>query len=696
MYETDLREWEEYDSRLTDDGPFMRPASPPRRGYPRSTQNYEGPFLADRENERGPLTQAPKEECGCARRKSLGAAGSADRENTETYSGETVALTGSEADVIAAEGETSGCGAGCPEPSAQYRKTIKSKGNPQGSVIERTQGDPKVNLALQLFDYDVNEYRLVKTNHRNAVAKITEFVVNRLAQTDQPIAVTITGSASRTGAASFNDVLSCKRAECVADNLRLGADRFRGFATRVQVNSAGEGFIKATCKGRDCELGEFRSVLVQVHSPNDPQPPIPPVPGCNAYSIRCCSFHTRLLQEALLGDLLKKSLPGVPDSLKSKLIGLIKKGISQLARKLAPKLSAALSELLLLFPADLLEENGVFEVTERCQPNPRTSVLCYTGFGLRLRVPVNLDDLLDQGLGSLPAPAKKALKEVLKKALPKAILDRAQPIESDSPGPVVEFDLVQPKDIRVFSGRVLVGKDIFFPGRVDVEFASDPWKVPDPLRRPRITNCRNAICNQGGIKLVVGEGKGIELFAVSIGDFAQGSCVCRTSSASRELETEMPSEAYGEMQSEAVGEAESEAAGETEGETVSELEGETQSETSETESETETETEAWTTELESLEVDPYAPIRSAMSSEYANLSAEEVTLTLGGMPARVVLHQLLNSPAAKQVALAGLLGSGARQTVRVEGSDISIPGYLRIMSRLCREVAQEYEGARTS
>jgi hypothetical protein len=54
MLETHVQESEEYDSRLLDDGPFMRSArspSLPRHGYPQSTETYESPFLTDREGE---------------------------------------------------------------------------------------------------------------------------------------------------------------------------------------------------------------------------------------------------------------------------------------------------------------------------------------------------------------------------------------------------------------------------------------------------------------------------------------------------------------------------------------------------------------------------------------------------------------------------------------------------------------------
>jgi hypothetical protein len=94
---------------------------------------------------------------------------------------------------------------------------------------------------------------------------------------------------------------------------------------------------------------------------------------------------------------------------------------------------------------------------------------------------------------------------------------------------------------------------------------------------------------------------------------------------------------------------------------------------------------------ESFELDPYAPIRSALSPEHENLSADELTVVLGRRPATLLLNQLLNSPVTQQVTLATLLGRGARSSVRVNGSDISVPGYLRVLSRLSREVAEEHD-----
>src|ERR1700693_6104030 len=94
---------------------------------------------------------------------------------------------------------------------------------------------------------------------------------------------------------------------------------------------------------------------------------------------------------------------------------------------------------------------------------------------------------------------------------------------------------------------------------------------------------------------------------------------------------------------------------------------------------------------DSRELDPYAGIRSAMAPEHVDLPANEVTKILGRTPATLVLHQLLNSPVTQQVMLASLLGKHGRRSVRVDGSDLSIPAYLRLVSRLCTEVAEQSE-----
>jgi phosphatidylserine/phosphatidylglycerophosphate/cardiolipin synthase-like enzyme/V8-like Glu-specific endopeptidase len=101
--------------------------------------------------------------------------------------------------------------------------------------------------------------------------------------------------------------------------------------------------------------------------------------------------------------------------------------------------------------------------------------------------------------------------------------------------------------------------------------------------------------------------------------------------------------------------------------------------------------------LTSRPFDPYQSLRAALPPEHANLDANDLTGVLGPMPAAVVLHQFLNSPQMRQASLASVLGKASRRSVLVHGSLVPVPTYLRLVSRLCREVAElsEAEGERS-
>jgi hypothetical protein len=88
------------------------------------------------------------------------------------------------------------------------------------------------------------------------------------------------------------------------------------------------------------------------------------------------------------------------------------------------------------------------------------------------------------------------------------------------------------------------------------------------------------------------------------------------------------------------------------------------------------------------EVDPYFDIRHALRPEHAELPARELAVVLGRQPMLVVLHQMLASPWPQQVSLAALLGPAGRRRFRLNGADISVSAYLRLLSRLFREAAQ--------
>ncbi len=207
-----------------------------RHAYRESTETYASPFITDREAEGACVVQAEApHECKCSGSQPVREAVAAEVEMA--------------AESAAGRARSPVARRGAPSPSQAYQSTIRHKGNPEGSVIDRTQGDPNVNLALQLFDYDVNEYRLAKNNHRNAIATVTEFVVKRLAQTNQPIAVTISGSTSRTGAAGYNDVLSCKRARVRRREPAARGRSLQGFDTRVSDQHRGRGIHQGDLQG---------------------------------------------------------------------------------------------------------------------------------------------------------------------------------------------------------------------------------------------------------------------------------------------------------------------------------------------------------------------------------------------------------------------------------------------------------------
>src|ERR1700733_9954408 len=92
-----------------------------------------------------------------------------------------------------------------------------------------------------------------------------------------------------------------------------------------------------------------------------------------------------------------------------------------------------------------------------------------------------------------------------------------------------------------------------------------------------------------------------------------------------------------------------------------------------------------------FEIDPYASIRHILLPQHAGLSPDQVTVVLGPVPAAIVLHQLLKGPGLRRASLATLGGSARGTSVRFGNADLPVPRYLRLLSRLCREVAESAE-----
>src|SRR5882724_4735717 len=78
-------------------------------------------------------------------------------------------------------------------------------------------------------------------------------------------------------------------------------------------------------------------------------------------------------------------------------------------------------------------------------------------------------------------------------------------------------------------------------------------------------------------------------------------------------------------------------------------------------------------------------------SEPENLTSDEIIAVLGNKPAAAVLHWLLGAREPQQSTLAALLGRSHRRVVRLRGAEVPLGSYLRLLSRLCREAAEQTE-----
>jgi hypothetical protein len=363
-----------------------------------------------------------------------------------------------------------------------------------------------------------------------ALDLVLAFIRARAAASNDPIEVTLSGATSLTGSKAHNDQLSCKRAICAASQLRafLSAE----ILARTKFDTAGSGFKDATCRvdpksGRnECELPEFRSVLVSVHAPGQKPPPIEVLPeGWDRYAIRCCSFQTQTLVEVLVGELLERGLAAIPESVR-RLIppSILDQGwladAFRAAIKRIPKLAALLGKLARFFPAEIVRDTGVFQIVETDKAEPGSITLCWSGFGIR--IPVPSAEGLDKIVARLPPAMREKAKAVLR------VLTRAggmvPALASTTPGPFKPFALDRKIRLQDFAGSAQMGKDAFSVGRVTVMFGSPAFTRLGSHARITPASCGD--CGASAIPVQVGDGTGFELFGVTQGTLASGSCVC--------------------------------------------------------------------------------------------------------------------------------------------------------------------------
>jgi hypothetical protein len=441
----------------------------------------------------------------------------------------------------------------CQFMKPEEERKVKKAGKPEGDMLNRTEGDPDKNLSIQLTDYDVNEWRSgLKDRHRIGLEKVINFIIERrreIVESTQGIEITLTGGASRTGTKQYNNILSCKRAVCAAQFLRNMLDIHpsggSSLLNKVKFDVNGEGFEKARCIGKECEVGEFRSVLISVHRPGVKPGPLPVVPtGWDKYRIRCCSFKTESLGEAIINDLIERGIEALPGPVKKILEesdtakSVLKKAINELIKKLKELLKRAPGALGKLFgallkrfpiPVEFIRDTGVYQILERDKPNAKDIILCYTGFGLRVKFPRDLPGLIDFIPERLKEPLKKFLKENLKLGVEIDILfdvlsGKIPTIEATTPGPFTEFDVDRKITLKAFegSGEAFKGIEV---GRIFVGFSSRlTFAHPDPIKRPKISCSRG--CRPSLVPVTVGKGTGFEVIAPTKGDLVDGDCKC--------------------------------------------------------------------------------------------------------------------------------------------------------------------------
>lgn len=428
---------------------------------------------------------------------------------------------------------------GCQFMTPEEEKRIKKSPNRQGAFDPRAVDNPETDISLHLSDYDVNDWRIVKPGHVEAMDQVLAFIRKRARETEETgetLQVTLTGAASHTGSREYNDLLARKRASCAAFHLcTLLQVENPSLLRRIRFNPSGEGFDRATCRrdprtGRnECELPEFRSVLVQVHAPGRPPKKVPVVDDWDRYAIRCCSYRTENLFEVTIGALMDRGFDALPESVR-RLIpeSLRNRGwvANQLRRamKRIPRLGKLLGQAARFFPAEVVRDTAVFQIRERDRAAPKIVTLCYEGFGIR--IPVPRPDVLDGIVKQLPPALRDPVRRMIEELIPPGARRGLPELSSTVPGPFKPFALNRRILIREFAGSAQLGRDALTPGRVTLMLGSEVFTTLKG-RRAKITPESCGDCAESVIPVQVGpRGDGFELFGITQGSLREGSCRC--------------------------------------------------------------------------------------------------------------------------------------------------------------------------
>jgi hypothetical protein len=417
---------------------------------------------------------------------------------------------------------------------------------PQGRYEIRKDSD--ADFAIQLIDYDVNDWRPKKYQHQIALELVIDFLLQRKEEIKKSngIEITVSGQASKTGGKEQNDILSCKRAICVIESLKVRLEgRDRSLLNKVKFSVSGKGFRESNCKDviiegkpkrNECELPEYRSVLVSAHRPGKTPIPISPLKGWNKYKIRCCSFKTESLGEVAIGKLvdLVDNIEQLPEPLKSVLKDSTKdflvKSAKDLLKRIRDSLDSTTTPLAKYLLVEVIRDTGVFQIVERDKSKPSDVSLCYSGFGVRVKlpreipVPEFLKDKIKDGLKKMLKRMFRGLKDLrnLDELLDKWLTLKVPTIETTSPGSFTDFDVDPNVEMKDFIGICTVSKGLV-PGKVFVGFLSKTFHNPDPMKNSKIS-CPS--CSVNTVPVEVGSKFSFEAFAPTRGELIQGSCKC--------------------------------------------------------------------------------------------------------------------------------------------------------------------------
>jgi hypothetical protein len=109
----------------------------------------------------------------------------------------------------------------------------------------------------------------------------------------------------------------------------------------------------------------------------------------------------------------------------------------------------------------------------------------------------------------------------------------------------------------------------------------------------------------------------------------------------------------------------------------------------------ETAYEAEQNEASALSRESWVPAETTPQFESV-VSPDETVILTDAKPSVLALHHFLHSPEIRQATLWALQGRARKSSVRLHGVQVPVSTYLKMISHLCREVAEQSESETAS